>query len=65
MTAVLSAEADHETEMEVCVDEVLAKPVGVVGASTSGPAGQALVDTVAPVGPERFPAASAASTANV
>jgi hypothetical protein len=62
VTATLSVEADHDTEIDVCVGPVAARLPGVVGACASV---HALVDAVTDALAERLPDASNASTANV
>jgi hypothetical protein len=60
----LSDEALHESEILVGVVFPAARLAGADGASVSG-GGQALVDPFTDAFPERFPAASKASTASV
>jgi hypothetical protein len=61
VTATLSFDAFQEAEMLVWVAEVETSPVGVVGACVSG---HVFVDAEIVAFPERFPAASTASTAS-
>jgi hypothetical protein len=61
VTPTLSVDGTHETVIDVCVDPVTVRAVGVVGGVVSA---HALVDAVSEVLAERLPAASYASTAS-
>jgi hypothetical protein len=62
VTPTLSVDAVHETEIDVCVEPVAARLVGVVGGVVSK---HALVEALIDAFVDRLPAASTASTASV